>query len=262
LKVGLYDLNSEFDVLESSGLFVGSAHGIGTDIAQSGEAGPSIFPTTSLAARIEVEPANNLKIRAAILDGVPGNPDRPKRTAINLGNGDGALLIAEAEASIESAKILFGHWRYTSDFETWSGDIRDGNDGWYVRGEARLLSEREDGAQGLDGFARYGIAEGRFNPFDTFLSGGLTYTGLFPNHDDDQIGVAIATAFTSKQFRQFGPSLKHETALELTYRKKVNDWLTVQPGLHYVMNPSATPGTPDAVALMLRMEVSFGELFR
>jgi porin len=40
LLFGLYDLNSEFDALDSAGLFINSAHGIGTDIAQSGENGP------------------------------------------------------------------------------------------------------------------------------------------------------------------------------------------------------------------------------
>lgn len=51
VRVGLYDLNSEFDVLDSSGLFLNSDFGIGTDISQSGENGPSIFPSTSLGTR-------------------------------------------------------------------------------------------------------------------------------------------------------------------------------------------------------------------
>lgn len=95
IKVGLYDLNSEFDALETSALFIGSAHGIGQDIAQSGQNGPSIFPVTSLSARAQVQIDDGLVVRAAILDAVPGNPDRPSRTAIDL--GDGVLAIAEAD---------------------------------------------------------------------------------------------------------------------------------------------------------------------
>ena len=53
VKAGLYDLNSEFDALDAAGLFVSSPHGIGTDFAQSGRNGPSIFPSTSLATRVQ-----------------------------------------------------------------------------------------------------------------------------------------------------------------------------------------------------------------
>src|SRR3546814_12299182 len=35
IKLGLYDLNSEFDALDTAGFFVSSPNGIGTDIAQS-----------------------------------------------------------------------------------------------------------------------------------------------------------------------------------------------------------------------------------
>ena len=73
LRVGLYDLNSEFDALDAAGLFVSSPNGIGTDFAQSGQNGPSIFPSTSLAARLAFTPAEGWTVRAAVLDGVPPN---------------------------------------------------------------------------------------------------------------------------------------------------------------------------------------------
>ena len=58
LLFGLFDLNSEFDALESSALFLGSAHGIGTDISQAGLNGPSIFPVTALTLRlVKADPA-------------------------------------------------------------------------------------------------------------------------------------------------------------------------------------------------------------
>ena len=54
LLVGLYDLNSEFDVINTGGLFLNSSHGIGPDFSSSGVTGPSIFPYTSLAVRFKV----------------------------------------------------------------------------------------------------------------------------------------------------------------------------------------------------------------
>ena len=121
VRLGLYDLNSEFDALETSSLFMGSAHGIGTDISQSGENGPSIFPSTSLGLRLAMSPAAGWTVRAAILDGVPGDPAQPQRTAIKLGNGDGALLVGEVEAPLKGGKLLLGHWRYTALADAVSG---------------------------------------------------------------------------------------------------------------------------------------------
>ncbi|MDQ3482646.1 MAG: carbohydrate porin, partial [Pseudomonadota bacterium] len=51
VKLGLYDLNSEFDAIEAAALFLNPSHGIGPDFSQSGRNGPSIFPVTSLAIR-------------------------------------------------------------------------------------------------------------------------------------------------------------------------------------------------------------------
>ena len=54
---GRYDLNSEFYRLQSAGLFVNSSFGTGPELGQSGQGGPSIFPNTSLGARLSLKPA-------------------------------------------------------------------------------------------------------------------------------------------------------------------------------------------------------------
>ncbi len=256
VKVGLYDLNSEFDALDAGGLFMGSAHGIGTDISQSGLNGPSIFPSTSLAARIAIEPVAGWTIRAAILDGVPGDPARPRRTAIKLGHGDGALLIGEIEAPLPDGKLLFGHWQYTARFEDFSGGFASGNAGWYVRSEHRLTREAAWPDQGLSGFFRLGTANARFNMFGSFASAGLNYTGLVTGRDKDQFGIAVAAAFTSSRYRLTVPSNKSEVAFELTYRANVTEWLSVQPNVQYVINPGANPLFSNAVAFGLRTELT------
>jgi porin len=256
IKVGLYDLNSEFDALDSAGLFMGSPHGIGTDFAQSGENGPSIFPVTSLAVRGEVEVAKGWKVRAAVLDGVPGDPARPKRTAIKLGNGDGALLVGEVEAPLANGKLLFGHWRYTTRFDDLNSISRRGNDGWYLRGESKLTQEEGNEDQGLAAFFRLGLADGRINSFDRFASVGLNYTGLIKGRDEDQLGLAFATAFTSKDYRLIAGAEKTETLVELTYRAPITSWLTIQPNVQYVINSGADPSVRNALAFGLRTELT------
>src|SRR5437763_14453026 len=57
--IGRYDLNSEFYRLNPAGLFLNSSFGIGPEFGESGRAGPSIFPDTSLGTRTEYKAAPN-----------------------------------------------------------------------------------------------------------------------------------------------------------------------------------------------------------
>jgi porin len=257
IKVGLYDLNSEFDSLDVGSLFMASAHGIGTDISQTGLNGPSIFPVTSLAARVAVGPATGWVVRAAVLDAVPGDIARPKQTAVILNKADGALLIGELEAPLPNGKLLFGHWRYTGEFDALDGTRRRGNNGIYLRGETQIIKESGAQDQGLSGFFRLGTADGRINTFSHFITGGLNYTGAIKGRDEDQLGLGIAAAFTSKSYRLLNASENAEIAVELTYRGAVTNWLSLQPNVQYIINPSADRTLRNALALGLRAELSY-----
>lgn len=258
LKAGLYDLNSEFDALDAAGLFVSSPNGIGTDVAQSGRSGPSIFPSTSLAVRFEIEPSEGWAARAAMLDGVPGDPDHPRRTAIKLGGGDGTLLVGEVEAPLGRGKLLVGHWRYTADFERNDGTgVGKGNSGAYVRSEFPIV---QGGTRNLDAFIRLGTVRGTFNMFDRFFGAGVKFEGWIPGRSDDEFGLAVAAAFTSDSHRAATGAGSSEVAVEATYRAQLSPWFAVQPNLHYVRRPSANPALPDALVIGLRAEAAFNLL--
>lgn len=270
LRFGLYDLNSEFDALESANLFINSAHGIGVDISQSGQAGPSIFPLTSLSARLEITATPTLKFRVAVLDGVPGDPDRPRRTTVKLGNGDGALAIGEVDYTIGATRVIAGYWRYSAPFAVALDSARAGvlvtqrgNDGAYIRAESKLTTEGKSEGQGLSGFMRLGWADPRFNDFGSFYSAGLVYTGAIPGRNEDQLGLAIAYARTTGRAKSLadldGASLApNETNIELTYRAPITSWLTVQPDVQYIVNPGLDPSLKNAVAIGVRAEVALG----
>lgn len=256
LRAGLYDLNSEFDSLDAAGLFVSSPHGIGTDFAQSGQTGPSIFPSTSLAARLKIAPAEGWVLRGAILDGAPGDPDRPGRTAIHL--RDGALLVGEVEAPLGDGKLLLGHWRYTARFERNDGNGADrGNAGTYVRAEFPLHKAAD---RRIDGFLRLGQASGRFNMFGSFTGAGLKFSGWVPGREKDEFGVAVAAAFTSDSYRRVAGAAAAEIAIEASYRAQVSHWLALQPNIHYIRRPSASRDIADALVLGIRAEFSFNLL--
>ncbi|WP_299309943.1 carbohydrate porin [uncultured Croceicoccus sp.] len=248
VKVGLYDLNSEFDALETSALFIGSAHGIGQDIAQTGENGPSIFPVTSLSVRAQVQIDDGLLVRAAILDAVPGDLDRPSRTAIAL--GDGVLAIAEADWRMGALRLLAGGWRYSEKQDRVDGRGEASSSGAYLRGETCLR-----GAEycGIAVFARAGIASGATNPYAAFLSGGV----VFSPREEEQVGLAVVHAIASDVPAVDEGRANSETVIEATYARLLTSWLSVQPDVQYVINPGASPGTRDALVMGLRVAVGF-----
>lgn len=263
LLAGLYDLNSEFYVTNSSGLFLHPTFGIGTDMAQSGQNGPSIFPTTSLAARLMVAPTDNTYIQAAVLDAVAGDVGDANGTQISLGNNEGALYVAEFGYLPEAGKLAIGAWRYSEDFyhltqvDALGNPTKDHAQGFYVIGEHELYAEPNAEGQGLVGFARLGFANEAVHQVDYSWALGVNYTGLFAGRDAGQFGFAVNGAHNGGEFKQLGTFDSSETAFELTYSDMLTNWLSVQPDVQYVMNPGTDPTVDDALVLGSRFTIAF-----
>lgn len=262
IKAGIYNLNSEFDTTQSGGLFLISSHGIGSDISQTGRNGPSIFPITSLAVRGELKLGENWLAHVAVLDGVPGDPAHPKRTAIKLSERDGALVIGEVNYLKGGTKAAIGAWGYTARFDPLlpSAAPTRGNKGAYVFAEHRLVGTRADDAAGLAGWLRFGIADTRYNPIASYLGGGLVYTGLTPGRGDDQVGISFASASFGDRYRQSQALAdatinKREVVVEAVYNAIVTPWLSVQPDLQYVVNPGGDAELADALVIGLRVKI-------
>lgn len=262
-RLGLYDLNSEFDSIETGSLFLNSAHGVGTDLGQTGLNGPSIFPVTSLALRLRSAWGAGGYAQFAVLDGVPGDLDDSGSTAINLSSDDGALVIAEVGWSGNDwRKLAVGAWTYTADFEPLAapgGPQDDGNEGWYAIADrtAWRCENTELGA-----FLRVGAAEERYNPVSGYIGFGANLTGVTRARPHDQVGLAVAIGLAGDDFEdgralESLPTDSHETTLELTYRAPITDWLTLQPDIQYVINPGMDPALDDAVVVALRFEIAY-----
>jgi len=261
MRLGLYDLNSEFDVTPTSTLFVNGSHGIGAEYGQTGEAGPSIFPYTSLALRFERVFGKSHALRIAVLDGTPGHPDDPNRTAIHLGGDDGVLLALEYNYQAPAGtRIGMGAWQYSAEFELLepgpNDDRANGNSGLYGFVDFPVATW-EYGAR-LDAFFRYGVADNRFNVIEEYVGAGAVVTGLLPSRPTDQLGIAIASAHIGSSWQRVAADFAegHETAIELTYSTHLTDWLRVQPDIQYVVNPGADRALDNALVIGIRFELS------
>jgi porin len=285
---GLYDVNSEFDVIPAASVFLNSSHGIGADFGLSGRNGPSIFPTTSLGTRLRFRPSDSVCLRGVIADGVPGDPGDPTGTRIILDHDDGLLMVAEVgflnlpsevpqevrELPPEErrygnfGKFAVGVWKYTGDLDDLldvhpSGAPlqRKGNPGVYALAEQRVYHEPDDPFQGLSLFARLGIADDRVNPIEGYLGAGLMVQGLIPGRNEDRAGVAFAAARFASDFKRASSTGRkwedEEVALELTYLVQVSPWCYVQPDLQHVIHPGGDPDLDDATVVGVRVSVSF-----
>lgn len=286
LLVGLYDLNSEFDVNRTGRLFLNSSHGIGAAFALSGRNGPSIFPVTSLAGRLRVRVGQCAYVQSTVLDGVPGCPSDPVGTIVRFGEGDGVLAAAEAgmylgggnsspkaivdrtKAVDAPTKIAVGGWVYSTDLPEWTsvnagGSVQrtGGSRGLYVLAEGRLFREPGTDSQGLSAFGRVGWADEQHNRFTRYVGAGLVYTGLLPERDADQVGLAVASARNGAAYeaaqRRGGRSVAStEVNLEATYAASVTSWLTLIGDVQYVANPNTDPTIPDALVGGIRFVVT------
>lgn len=275
LLAGLFDLNSEFDVQETSGIFLNPSFGIGAEYAQTGENGPSIFPTTSVALRINFIPNEHLYFNLAIFDGIPGDPDNPNGTRIKFGKNDGLLIAYEmglfgktADFTNKYSKYSLGAWYYTKEFEDLTETVTNGdplkrknNFGIYFSAEKFLFAESDE-SEGLAGFIRAGFANSDINLLDYYWGFGLTYYGPFSGRDDDVFGFAFATAHNGNKFREiandYGITLsENEYVLEVTYSFKAARWFRIQPDFQYVINPVASTVNKHASVVGIRCELIF-----
>ncbi|MDP6013817.1 MAG: carbohydrate porin [Alphaproteobacteria bacterium] len=267
LKVGLYDLNSEFDALETASLFINGAHGIGLAFSQTGQGGPSLFPNTAFGGRLRVNLTDEVSWLSVVLDGVPGDQANTHKTHISFDNGDGALITNEIDyEGDDGLKLGVGVFHYTDGFDDQVDTNADGaavrrsdNTGFYLLGETLAYRETSDTDEGLRLFARYGFANEDINQFKHYVGAGLVYTGLFDGRDEDQAGFGVGVGINGDPFKTANAVTEDEEIdFELTYRAQITPWLALQPDVQYVVNPGAgaNGALDNALVVGLRFEIT------
>lgn len=288
---GLYAVDSEFYVTDTSGLFIQPPYGPGNELSQSGQSGPPIFPLGALAIRVKyTSPGQNFYLQGALTDGVPGNPNNPRGTHIQLNKGDGTFSIVEfgytpqrieplsestqLGGSVESPteeqeeseffnKTAIGFWRYSAriddpiDLDAIGNPVRRLSEGIYFLAERTLMIEKDHPSQGLSGFVRFGTASPDIHQADWTGSLGLRYHGLFSGREDDIAGVAVTVNHASGKYRRLNNADSSQTSVEATYRAQLNPWFALLPTLQYVHNPNMDPALKNAWIVGARAEINF-----
>jgi porin len=119
-----------------------------------------------------------------------------------------------------------------------------------------------DTKRGLDLLFEAVGEPGDRNPLQYEFTAGGRYTGLFPGRDADKVGFGViysdnGDSFSAASQSGGGPSLGGETTLEVDYQYNPAPWLTIQPDVQYIIDPSGIQSRDDILVLGLRTIVHF-----
>lgn len=260
VRAGLYDLNSEFYANDSASLLIAPAFGIGSELAATGPNGPSIFPSTALAARFQWTLSESSRLQFAALNataGVLGDPG-----GVDTSFDDGALLVAEW-SWLGATHVNVGGWLYTESQDDirrvdGAGDpLKQRAFGGYLTLERVLWS---DGVE-ASGFLRAGFADGDTTPFDGGWQAGILVNHVFSSRPESMFSIGVNQAFVTDAFRlnqvDVGVDAEsYEGGIEITYADTFGP-LTIQPDLQFIRNPGVDAARNDAVVGTLRFTASF-----
>ncbi|OJU08481.1 MAG: hypothetical protein BGN86_06930 [Caulobacterales bacterium 68-7] len=255
LLLGFYDLNSEFNVTDSSALFLGPAFGISTEYSGSSAAGPSIFPSAGLAVRAQWRPTETSYLRAAVLNahvGVQGDPG-----GAQFRFDQGVLIASEAGFTQDGRRLALGAWRYSDVLEE-SRSPDHHTQGAYLMVEQRIGGEDAP----TTAFLRAGISDGRTGDFRAGLQAGVLVAPAWPGRPDSAFGFGIDSVAYSKGYREDRrleglEASAAETGLEVTYSDRLIGQVFLQPDLQLSVHPEGDPQRDVAMTATLRVTVEF-----
>jgi porin len=251
LKAGRYDLNSEFDKIEAGGLFLSSSQGIGADIAQTGAAGPSIFPRTAFGLRLQYDPDGNGLVRGVALDVESDSGTDSTDTPF----AGGSMVALEYQREVRATTFKAGAWSFTAMREATASDGREREYGAYASAEHRI-------ADRWSVYARAGAANADASRIAQYYGAGAVYRRGLLSACDDEVGLAVAHARNGEPYRdamraEGQDTTAAETAIELTWRVPLAEHVVLQPDIQYVIDPDTDPAIENALVFLLRVELVY-----
>jgi porin len=273
---GVYDINFEFDYIDSAQLFLNSSHGMGAELAASGRSGPPTFPATAPSLRLKLLPHSSWSVKAAVSDGAPGS--RHVNWDLRRGNGSfwigemGYLLSDESASGFDSRlhisrskttnyllKIGVGGWFYSRNFAQQRSGADVGSSekesGAYFLIDVASLGWINQSLDSASWYVRTGLADDKLSQVRFYLGSGIIFKGILPGCEKDAMGISVARAQNSSVYSNQvlnQESQVSETAFELTYRMPLTPWMDLQPNMQYIINPGTDINNPSALLIGLR----------
>lgn len=229
-QVGLFDLNSVFDITDSASQLLNGSFGLDPTLTDNFEA--STFPRNGTGGVVQLQ-QDQLSLKGGLFQGDVAQQAKPV-------NG-GTLGIIEAGWQQGDSGVKLGVWQKRG---------RDAPNlyGAYFSGEQALGGK----AYPMVGFIRASLARGRG---DTREPGLQRYVGLgfnwqapLPHRPLDHLTVGYGQV----QLRDSG-NHRHERVTELAYIFRISKRLYLQPDIQYIDRPDGN--LPPALVTTLRLHI-------
>lgn len=260
---GLLDLNAEFNLTDSSLLFVNSSFGLGTEIAQLGPDGrtASTFPVTSLAGLIQYLPTKEIYLDTAIFDANPGAMETTGTKIKVDEKREGFMLISELGWKSDESLIAIGGWTYTKPYDH-VYDLDQNGESKTARNYGSYFIAEHHFSNSISAFFRYGAASESANKFKDNLALGFTADGSVWGREKDRLGLGLTRVGTSHAYQRMAKRDDYrveeaETVIELTYKYRLTKQLSLQPDLQYIIDPGMNPTFTNALTGFLRIQYDY-----
>lgn len=285
LRGGKLDGNSDFDVLDNVQEFLNNSFSTSPTLALM----PS-FPDTGMGIQLFYEPESGFYSGAGVFDGsgARGTETGEYGPSKFLDRADNLFLITEnglryklkIDGHTRPGKIAAGGWFDTNPFSQLNGRERtDGTGGAYLIFDQLLWRlphqrpipagppganpterpEEEEYPGGIAMSASFGWADPLVNTIDQNALVGLSWTGPLSKRPIDIWGAGATYAHFSDSS---GYRHDYELAIEMFYRLRITQWISLKPDIQYIIHPSG--GGPldesdrhNCLVGTLRLEMTF-----
>ena len=123
IKLGALAADTEFFISDTAGAFLNGTFGWAGILASNMIQGGPAYPLTSMGARLQYDPNDNLTVMAAIYNGSPADPfaddaQEDNKHGTDFRFGDSALMIVEGAFKYEAGlpgTLKLGGWKQFND---------------------------------------------------------------------------------------------------------------------------------------------------
>jgi hypothetical protein len=165
---------------------------------------------------------------------------------------DGTLGVAEVGYTSGNNRIGIGGFQYKEKDEFLPFGAKRVN-GMYVLAETKLY---EDGQKSVTGFARAGKSAGDLAEGTNGWSTGFAMNGFIDSRPEGQFVMALSGSRGNSLGLLPGDG-GMESRIELGYRDKISDNITIAPGIRYTVNPDYAPDEDRDLSIGVRLLVKF-----
>ena len=128
------------------------------------------------------------------------------------------------------------------------------------------ISADQEVADGITAFFRYGRQRSGVAPANHVWSAGAEISGKIPRRENDSVGIAYGQSIIGNGWKSLaqeaGIDSCNESHLELYYKVKVTDFMSVSPNVQWVNNSEGNKGNKGVWAFGFRMQFNANILKR